>query len=141
MNPMSPPVTSIPGAVPTSKPEPPEAEPRVARGVASGGSGLETPPLRWRAKRKAEVVLRLLRGEPLDKISRETAVPIPHLEEWRAQALAGMEQALQARETADPAQQKLDEANRRIGELSMENELLRARCEKNGPFALRRSRP
>jgi hypothetical protein len=52
-----------------------------------------------------------------------------------------MEQALQAREASDPAQQKLDEANRRIGELSMENELLRARCEKNGPFVLRRSRP
>jgi hypothetical protein len=102
---------------------------------------LETPPLRWRAKRKAEVVLRLLRGEPLDKISRETAVPVPRLEEWRTQALAGMEQALQAREADEPAQQKLDEANRRIGELSMENELLRARCEKNGPFALRRSRP
>jgi hypothetical protein len=52
-----------------------------------------------------------------------------------------MEQALQAREASDPAQQKLEEANRRIGELSMENELLRARCEKNGPFVLRRSRP
>ena len=141
MNPMSQPITSNPGAVPTSKPEFPEAEPRAARGAASGNSGLETPPQRWRAKRKTEVVLRLLRGEPLDKISRETAVPIPRLEEWRSQALAGMEQALQARETSDPAQGKLDEANRRIGELSMENELLRARCEKNGPFALRRSRP
>lgn len=68
--------------------------------------------------------MRLLRGEPLDRIIRETAVPIPRLEEWRAQALAGMEQALQARETSALAQQKLDEANRRIGELSMENELL-----------------
>ncbi len=120
MNPMSQPITSTQGAGPNSKPEFPEAEPRVARGGASGNSGLETPPLRWRAKRKAEVVLRLLRGESLDKLSRETAVPIPRLEEWRTQALAGIEQALQARETADPAQHKLDEANRRIGELSME---------------------
>ena len=68
-------------------------------------------------------------------------MPIPRLEDWRAQAMAGMEQALQAREASAPAQQKLDEANRRIGELSMENELLRARCEKNGPFASRRWRP
>ncbi len=30
---------------------------------AAGGSGLENPPLRWRAKRKAEVVLRMLRGQ------------------------------------------------------------------------------
>ncbi len=86
-------------------------------------------------------MLRLLRGEALDTISRQTALPVPRLEEWRAQALAGMEQALQLREAGDPTQERLDEANRRIGELSMENELLRARCEKNGPFVLRRSRP
>lgn len=43
-------------------------------------------------------------------------MPIPRLEEWRAQALTGLEQALQMRETSEPAQQKLDEANRRIGE-------------------------
>lgn len=127
-------------AVQTNKPESLEAEPSAARGVASGDSGLETPPLRWRAKRKAEVVLRLLRGDALDTLSRQTAVPIPRLEEWRAQALAGMEQALQIREAGDPTQERLDEANRRIGELSMEVELLRARCEKNVPFVGLRSR-
>jgi transposase len=118
-----------------------EAEPRVARGEASGNSERKNPPQRWHAKRKSEVVLRLLRGEPLDKLSRELAVPIPNLEEWRTQALTGMETALKARDQTDPAQARLDEANRRIGELSMENDLLRARCEKVGPFALRRSRP
>jgi len=123
-----------------AKPEPPAAEPSVARGAAAGGSGLENLPQRWRAKRKAEVVLRLLRGEALDTLSRQTAVPIPRLEEWRAQALSGMEAALQMRAADDPAQLRLDEANRRIGELSMEVELLRARCEKQGPFAGRRSR-
>ena len=123
-----------------AKPEPLVAQPSVARGAAAGGSGLEQLPLRWRAKRKAEVVLRLLRGEALDTLSRQTAVPIPRLEEWRAQALSGMEAALQMRAADDPAQLRLDEANRRIGELSMEVELLRARCEKQGPFAGRRSR-
>ena len=78
--------------------------------VAAGSSGLQTPPLRWRAKRKAKVVRRLLRGDPLDKISREAAVPIPRSEEWRAQALAGMKQALLAREAADPTQYKPGEA-------------------------------
>lgn len=127
-------------AVQPSRPELPVAEPSVARGGAAGSSGLESPPQRWRAKRKAEVVLRLLRGEPLDALSRQTAVPIPRLEEWRSQALGGMEAALQIRDAADPAQLRLDEANRRIGELSMEVELLRARCEKQGPFVGRRSR-
>jgi transposase len=124
-----------------SRPEPPGAEPSVARGEAAGGSGLENSPMRWRAKRKAEAVLRLLRGETLDALSRQIAVPIPRLETWRTQALSGMEQALQINHADDPVQSRLDDANRRIGELSMEVELLRARCEKPGPFAGRRSRP
>ena len=116
------------------------AEPSVARGGAAGGSGLETPLLRWTAKRKADAVLRLLRGAPLAALRRATGVPVPRLEEWRTQALLGLEQALHPRAADDPAQLRLDEANRRIGELSMEVELLRARCEKQGPFAGRRSR-
>ena len=139
MNHMSKPVEEK-GAAQPSRPEPPVAEPSVARGEAAGGSGLENPPLRWRAKRKAEVVLRLLRGESLDALSRQSGVPVPRLEEWRTQALSGMEQALQLRAADDPAQLRLVEANRRIGELSMEVELLRARCEKQGPFVGRRSR-
>ena len=139
MNPMSQTIEPKCAAQP-AKPEPPGAEPSVARGGAAGGSGLETPPLRWTAKRKADVVLRLLRGEPLDTLSRATAVPVPRLEEWRTHALLGLEQALHPRAADDPAQLRLDEANRRIGELSMEVELLRARCEKQGPFAGRRSR-
>src|SRR5690606_37596289 len=48
-------------------------------------------------------------------ISRETAVPIPRLEQWRAQALAGMERALQAHKASDPAQHKLDEVRHELG--------------------------
>ncbi len=140
MNPDMPNPVAEKSTVQPSRPELPEAEPSVARGGAAGSSGLDCPPQRWRAKRKAEVVLRLLRGEPLDALSRQTAVSIPRLEEWRTQALGGMAAALQIRDAADPAQLRLDEANRRIGELSMEVELLRARCEKPGPFVGRRSR-
>jgi hypothetical protein len=46
---------------------------------------------RWSAGRKKEVVLRLLRGEPVDAISREVSVPIYKLERWRDRALAGIE--------------------------------------------------
>lgn len=108
---------------------------------AAGGSGRENPPRRWRAKRKAEVVLRMWRGESRDALSRQTAVPVPRLAEGRPQALGGLEQALQIRAADAPAQRRLDEANRRIGELSLEVELLRARCEKQGPVVGRRSRP
>jgi hypothetical protein len=45
----------------------------------------------WSAQRKKEVVLRLLRGEPVDAISREVSVPIYKLEHWRDRALACIE--------------------------------------------------
>lgn len=99
-------------------------------------------PQRWSARRKGQVVLRMLRGEALDALSRELAVPIYRLEEWRQKALSGVEAALKRRE-GDPVQADLDEALKRIGELSMENELLYdkvARLEGGRPLARRRSR-
>lgn len=38
---------------------------------------------RWSAKRKTEVVLRPLRGEVLEEVSRDTQVPAHEIEEWR----------------------------------------------------------
>ena len=45
-------------------------------------SGPEDLPERWSAQRKMELVLRLLRGEPLDAVSRESQVPAHELESW-----------------------------------------------------------
>ena len=89
--------------------------------------------------RKHEVVLRLLRGEPVEAVSRQVGVPVWQLERWRARALAGLKTGLRER-AEDPAERELAEAHRRIGELSMEVELLRARIERPGPLARRRSR-
>jgi transposase len=98
------------------------------------------PVLRWSVSRKRDVVLRLLRGEPLDTLSRELGVEIYKLEAWRDRALSGMELGLKEREADDPLQQELDEAHKRIGELSMDNELLRKKAGKQGPFPSRKSR-
>lgn len=92
---------------------------------------------RWSLQRKQEVVLRLLRGEPVEALSRELGVEIYRLEEWRHKALMGMEAALRER-TGDPLNTELDQAKKRIGELSMENELLRMRREKKHSFPIRR---
>jgi hypothetical protein len=93
---------------------------------------------RWSANRKKEVVLRLLRGEPVDAVSRDVSVPIYRLEEWRDRALAGMDAGLKEREN-DPLEAKLGDATRRIGELVMEVELLRKERQTRGPLANRRS--
>jgi hypothetical protein len=108
---------------------------------AGGGttSGLLAPGQRWSAARKREVVLRLMRGESAELLSRELGLPVFKLEQWRQKAEAALEEALKERE-ADPADGRIAAAMRRIGELSMENELLRARIGRPGPLARGRSR-
>ncbi len=93
---------------------------------------------RWSARRKREVVLRLLRGEPLDAISRDVGVEIYRLEQWREKALLGIDEALKER-NGDPLSVELDAAKRHIGELSMENELLRRERDLRRPLPGRRS--
>ena len=108
---------------------------------AKGGAaqGLLAPGQRWSASRKREVVLRLMRGESAELLSRELGLPLFKLEQWRQRAEAALEGALKERE-GDPADGQLAAAMQRIGELTMENELLRAKMERPGPLARRRSR-
>lgn len=114
---------------------------RRPTGVSPGEIGVG--PLgqgqRRTAARKREVVLRIFRGEPLDLLSRELGVELYRLEKWRDVALAGMEEALKAR-NGDPLKADLDTAMQRIGELTMENELLWVRVRRPGPLAKRRSK-
>jgi len=108
----------------------------IAGGLHQGPIG---PKGRWSKKRKTEVVIRILRGEPLDSLSRELGVEIYRLEEWRDKALASMEAGLTRRE-GDPIQEQLDWAMKKIGEMAMENELLRKRCEAKESLRQRRPR-
>jgi transposase-like protein len=106
-------------------------------------TGSQSGPLksnqRWSARRKGEVVLRLLRGESVQALSRELGVEIYRLEEWRSKAMSGIESSLRERGD-DPLQRELDAALKRIGEITMENELLRVRIDKQGPLSKGRSR-
>jgi transposase-like protein len=113
---------------------------RSATGGATSTTGGALPEgQRWSAGRKLVVVTRLLRGESLELVSREVGVPIYQLEQWRDKAICGMELALKSRKE-DPTERKLAEAQRRIGEITMEVELLRERCRRGGgPFARGRS--
>ena len=106
-----------------------------ADGVTTGGLA---PGQRWSVARKRDVVLRLLRGESVEAISRELGVEIYRLEQWRDKGLSGIDAGLKERE-GDPVQAGLDAAMKRIGELTMQNELLWQRVRKPGPLAKRRS--
>jgi transposase len=108
-------------------------------GQGAPRSGPLAPGQRWSVGRKREAVLRLLRGEAAELLSRELGLPTFKLEQWRQKAEAALDGALKERE-ADPADGQLAAAMQRIGELSMEIELLRAKTERSGPSARRRSR-
>jgi len=94
---------------------------------------------RWSKRRKMEAVLRLLRGETLDEVSRDLKVEISRLEAWRDKGIHGIEEAMKARE-GDPLQAQLNEVKRRLGELMMENELLRIKASRAPGFLPGRSR-
>lgn len=96
------------------------------------GSEREEPdvPERWSAKRKTEVVLRLLRGEPLDQVSRETQVPAHQLEAWQRRFLEGGQRGLRGHR--DPEERELTLAKAKVGELTMRLELAEGLIEKRG---------
>lgn len=94
---------------------------------------------RWTVRRKQEAVLRLFRGEAMELLSRQLGVEVYRLEAWREKALSGIDTSLKKRKD-DPLQAELDTAMKRIGELTMQVELLEAKAEKPSPLARRRSR-
>ena len=47
----------------------------------------KTEVLRFSARRKVEIVLRVLKGESLDELSREIGQPASRIAEWRDELL------------------------------------------------------
>ena len=68
------------------------------------------------------IVARLLRGEPLELVARETNVSIARLTEWRDRALAGAATALKERER-DDRDDEIARLKSKVGEITMDNEL------------------
>ena len=87
-------------------------------------------PERWSVQRKTELVLRLLRGEALDAVSRESQVPAHELESWKRIFLEQGARGLKAR--SDPEERELTLARAKIGELMMRLELAEHLIEKRG---------
>ena len=83
-------------------------------------------PKRFSVQRKIAIVARLLRGEPLDLVARQTNVSIARLTEWRDRALAGAATALKERER-DDREDEIARLKSKVGEITMDNELLNAK--------------
>ena len=80
---------------------------------------------RWSARRKEGVVMRLLRGESLDLLARESGQPAGRISAWREEFLAGGREGLKSR-PALAEDRRLAEAQRKVGELTMDLDILRA---------------
>ena len=110
---------------------------------ATGEPGEAVPERgRFSAKRKMAAVLRLLRGEDLDRLSRELKVTAATLSAWREDFLAGAEANLKIRQP-NAQDDEIMRLKALIGDITMRNEVLRERAramEANRPLALRRSR-
>ena len=99
---------------------------------------------RMSRQRKRDAVLRLLRGEELELVSRSLGVTAAMLSGWRASFLAAGEASLASR----PTDGEVLESNRlkaRLGEMLLERELLEAKiaaleARDLRPLARRRSR-
>src|SRR5436309_7794171 len=87
-------------------------------------------PERWSASRKTELVLRLLRGEALDAVSRESQVPAHELENWKRVFLEQGTRGLRIR--GEPEERELTLARAKIGESMMRLELAEDHIEKRG---------
>jgi hypothetical protein len=117
----------------------PERSRKAGEGAASGVDGKFAK--RFSVQRKMAVVARLLRGEPLELVARETNVSIARLSEWRERALAGAATALKERER-DDRDDEIARLKSKVGEITMDNELLYAKIEAlEGKRPLARRRP
>jgi len=118
----------------------PERSPIAGGGAPLGVDGMM--PKRYSVQRKMEVVARLLRGEPLELVARESNISVAKLTEWRERALAGAASALKERER-DERDDEIARLKSKVGEITMDNELLQTRIaamEGKHPLARRRSR-
>ncbi len=110
-----------------------DEKPRVSRLGRAG---------RMTVTRKREAVIRLLRGDDLELVSRELGVTAATLSNWREAFLSGGDCALKDR-PGDDRQELIKRLEAKIGQITMDNELLRekiAHMEEGHPLGRRRPR-
>ena len=100
---------------------------------------------RWNASRKAEVAMVLLKGEPLEEVSRLTGQPAYVLKAWQESFLQGGQATFHVGESTK--EKALETENltlkAKVGSLVMDNDLLYAkidRLEDGVPLHLRKSK-
>jgi transposase-like protein len=108
---------------------------------ASGAAAAGAKRRRWTASRKFEAVICVVKGQSLDAVSRKYGIALSELSQWHKKFLSGAEELLKSKDVDDPNDSAKKELLAKIGEITMDNELLREkirRLENGVPFHLRR---
>ena len=84
--------------------------------------------IRWSAKKKKDVVIRLIRGETMEELSREYNIPIVKIVEWQKKFLEGGEKNLAYRKNENP---DVREYQKLPAKTQMELELYKKKDRKN----------
>ena len=83
---------------------------------------------RWTAKRRAALVISLLKGETTAaEAARRHGLKVAEVEEWRDRFLLGAENALRTRRKDDEAlrEEEINRLKRKVGELTMDLDIPR----------------
>ena len=111
------------------------------RATGEGSTNGWKKPSGFRPK-KAEVVVRLLRGETLDLLSRELGIPAAQIAMWRDAFLDAGQEAMKT-QPLDGREREIARLREKLGESTMDIELLREKLERfetGRPLVQRRSR-
>ena len=83
---------------------------------------------RWTAKRRAALVVSILRGETsVAEAAREHGLTVAEVEDWKERALLGAENALRARPKDDEAlkDEQIKKLKQKIGEMTMDIDIMK----------------
>lgn len=92
------------------------------------GQGQEETIERWTAKRRATLVLKVLKGETsVAEAARQHGLRVADVEKWPEQYLRAAENGLRRRPKDDEAlkDEQIKKLQQKIGELVVENDVLR----------------
>jgi len=92
---------------------------------------------RWTAKRRSALVMSILKGETsAQEAARKHGLTVAEVEEWKERFLAAAENALRSRPRDEEGQkdEAIKKLKQKVGELVLENDVLREAVKPYLPF-------
>jgi transposase-like protein len=109
-----------------------------AEGVVEMSAQKQEPVQRWTAKRRASLVLSILKGETsVQEAARKHGLRVAEVEDWRDRFLLGAENSLRSRPKDEEAlkDEQIKKLKQKVGELVLDMDILKEGLKiANRPF-------